>query len=330
VNGELREQAHRAARLDPLGLDGLFARPDWPGVTVLPYVRCSTRGHPRNPVRSLAMLRDVHALMCAHEVRFPGTVLREYPWLEAWLIELGQASGHVPCGDNATWGWANPTDQRARTFTTDPRERVLYAGLGHGESRLDEMLKALCEGRYVDALAAWEPMIEAARSMHRHNVADFMGNVLAPWVSHAFVIGGREYRGPTAAQLPVVLVDWLLWGVDCDDPAYQEYAAYYMAEQPQARRDLVDDAIGILGGRSICGAALDGERHPRTFEELELLLRRMYGFRRSHRELARASLPVRAKGDDSWGTGLFDPEMLDRLIGHTERMYKACRARMTN
>jgi hypothetical protein len=86
VNGELREQAHRAARLDPLGLDGLFARPEWPGVTVLPYVRCSTRGHPRNPVRSLAVLRDVHAVMCAHEVRFSGTVLREYPWLEAWLM----------------------------------------------------------------------------------------------------------------------------------------------------------------------------------------------------------------------------------------------------
>lgn len=324
----LKRQAHRAAELDPLGLDALFGRPDWPQVTVLPHLAKSSRTLPRNPIRSLAVLRDVHCLMCAHEVRFPGTVLGEYPWLERWLIELGQAAGAPPCGNNATYGWANPTDERCRTFTTDPRERVLYAGLGHGETRLDELLEALAEGRFADALAAWEPMVEAARSMHRHNVADFMGNVLAPWVSHAFVIGGREWRGPTAAQLPVVCLDQMLWGYGLPDPAYQEYAAYYMAEQPLARRALVAATVEALDGRPICTAAFDGAFGPQVFDPLEALLRRMYGFRRSHRELARASLPVRAKGDDSWGTGLFDPEMLDRLIRHTERVGIACEDRI--
>ena len=54
-----------------------------------------------------------------------------------------------------------------------------------------------------------------------------------------------------------------------------------------------------------------------SLEGIGALLRRMHGFRAAHLNFARPSLPIREGGDESWGTGEFDPEMLERLLGHT-------------
>ena len=327
---ELKAQAYRAAQLDPYDLDDYFAQPSWTDPAIARRaVRTVRRPLPRDPALALAALRDSHLLMCAVERDRPGRTLADHPWLEPLLIDLGDVAGRVPCGDNACYGWANREKPRIRTYTQDPREPILYRGLGRGESQLDELLAALAAAaeawpgpQVADhlrrAVAAWAPMVDAVRAMHRHNVADFMGNQLAPWVSHSFTIGGRIYRGPTAAQLPVVLIDHLLWGHDLADPEYREYAAYYIAEQPPVRRGVVDEALHRLGSRSLVAAVADGiDRAAR--DALELLLRRMYGFRRSHRRLANASLPVRTQGEQSWGTGQFDPAMLDRLLAYTAK-----------
>jgi hypothetical protein len=72
--------------------------------------------------------------------------------------------------------------------------------------------------------------------MRKARVAPVMAVDIAPWVSNVLTIGGQDYRGPTAAQLPAIIVDWLLWGCDVDDPGYRDYFRYYFAEQPSHRR----------------------------------------------------------------------------------------------
>jgi monodechloroaminopyrrolnitrin synthase len=325
---ELKTQAHRAAQLDPYALDTYFAHPRWTEPHAVRRALATVRPLPDDPALALAALRDIHMLMCALERDRPGRTLPEHPWLEPLLIHLGDVAGHVPCGGNACYGWANPEPPRTRTYTRDPREPVLCWGLGHGESRLDDLLAALAAATAAwpgpkvgdelrRAVDAWAPMVDAVRAMHRHDVADFVGHQLAPWLSHSFTIGGRLCRGPTAAQLPVVLIDYLLWGYDVDDPEYREYAAFYIAEQPRARRAVVTTALQALGSRSLVTAAVDDGINAEACEALALLLRRMYGFRRSHRRLADVSLPVRGPGGQSWGTGQFDPTVLDRLLAHT-------------
>ena len=181
----------------------------------------------------------------------------------------------------------------------------------------------------------WQPMIEAARLMRKARVAPVMAVDIAPWVSNVLTIDGQDYRGPTAAQLPVVLVDWLLWGCDVDDPRYVEYFLYYFAEQPWRRRWLVEQVLACTEGRSLVTRwEEDADRIApryraaarRTRAGLDALLTRMIGFRVSHLRFAKPSLPEREAGERSWGSGQFDPEMLDRLLGHTERAQARLRA----
>jgi hypothetical protein len=218
-------------------------------------------------------------------------------------LACGRAGDHIPRGDNATYGRHNPGPPRTRTFTHTPQERALYEGLALGESRLDELLDglAVCMLRPVDSpehVAAaevlagrWEPMVDATKLMRKARVAPVMGGQIAPWVSHTFVIGGRPYRGPTAAQLPVVLVDWLIWGVDSADTRYREYHRYYSAEQPGPRRRLVAGVLTATGGRGLLrklGDELPGADRrvaARSVAGLGALLQRMHGFREARRRL---------------------------------------------
>jgi len=346
-----RDLAH-VRGLDPLGLDGFYAqapvrlRHTHDVMTTLRLaVRRGHRHGVDSPGTALAMLRDVDPLLCRLQRHIPD--LWRYDGLEPLLVECGRVAEHPPRGGNDTYGDHNPQDERARLFTGTVEERALYRGLALGESRLDDLLDELAViataplGRPGPAAAAdrltglWQPMIDAARLMRKARVAPVMAVDIAPWVSNVLTIDGQDYRGPTAAQLPVVLVDWLLWGCDVDDPRYVEYFLYYFAEQPWRRRWLVEQVLACTEGRSLVtrweqDADRIAPRHRaaarRTRAGLDALLTRMIGFRVSHLRFAKPSLPEREAGDRSWGSGQFDPEMLDRLLGHTERAQARLRA----
>lgn len=339
-----------AAELDPFGLDEWFrggpplARRDvGESLHHLHRITASPPDIPGAEV-ALAALRDLDLLLC-HSHRLAPGVWPRIPQLEALLLRLGKVGDHIPRGANDTYGIRNPLPPNTRTYTRTPQEHALYRGLALGESRLDDLLVALVaclvnpvdSPAHVDAaralVAGWEPMIDGVKLMRRAVVAPVMGGQIAPWVSATFTIGGRGYRGPTAAQLPVVLVDWLIWGCNAHDDVYRDYYRYYAAEQPGYRRQMVAAALGCSGGRGLL-RKIDGEllqvRDPRaalaSLEALADLLRRMYGFRTAHAHIAKPSLPIRPKGAESWGTGEFDPEMLDRLLRYTA----AARARVAD
>lgn len=328
--------------LDPLRLDEFYggkplARRSLPSVMAALHkatrLACGIRA--LNGATALAILRDLDPLVCAVEARTPGAWQR-VDGLEEVLMKCGRVADHIPRGDNATYGLFNPPPPRTRTFTHTPEEHALFRGLAMGESRLDELLGrlAVCLTRRLDdpvhadaaeSLAEqWEPMVDAAKLMRRAHVAPVMGAQIAPWVSHTISIGGRGYRGPTAAQLPVVMVDWMIWGIDRVDPIYRDYHRYYAAEQPLPRRRLVEHALRDASGRSLLSRlaedlpqVADRTVAQRSLDGIDTLLRRMYGFRSAHAVFAKTSLPVRGDGDQSWGTGEFDPEMLDRLLRYT-------------
>lgn len=327
---------------DPLGLDEFYAAMPLAQRTpseVFDVFRAAVATArellPPSPPVALAILRDLDPLLCATQVHRPGTWLSVLD-LEWVLRTCGRIADHIPRGDNATYGRYNPPAPRTRTFTHTPEEHALYRGLAMGESGLDRLLAGLSAclkspvGSEIHAFTAeslahwWEPMIDGAKLMRKAHVAPVMGGQIAPWVSHTFVIGGRPYRGPTAAQLPVVLVDELVWGADCDDPTYREYHRFYAAEQPTPRRRRARRALEESGGRTLLvqlAKELPRVGHSaqvrRSLDGVGALLRRMHGFRASHLAFARPSLPIRPGGEESWGSGEFDPEMLDRLLAHT-------------
>lgn len=328
--------------LDPLRLDPFYRAPlaHRHPAHVCRILRRAIRRARRlgvpDAATAIAILRDLDPLMCAAERYIPGWWRMD--GLEPLLLECARKCGYPPRGANHTYGTYNPPGERTRLFTGTDEERALYRGLAMGESRLDELLDALavcaehrlgsveCAGATAALRLTWQPMIDAAKLMRRARVAPVMAEQIAPWVSNIFRIDGRDFRGPTAAQLPVVDVDTGLWGADADDPVYQAYRAFYSAEQPPHRRARMAAMLDATGGRSLItrfsdeiGRVTPAERSAAlaALSGIETLLTRMIGFRESHLRFALPSLPQRAHGEESWGSGSFDPEMMERLRVHT-------------
>lgn len=352
--------------LDPLGLDGFYSKPlcEYSPQAIATTLKIAAkrgiqasrvgewaRGFimdlpPKNPsiAEALAILRDIDPLLRA-QAKHQLDIWKSIPGLEDLLLQCGNVAGHIPCGGNDTYGRFNPPYPRVRNFTGTEEERALFFGLAQGESQLDDLLWELTKccayriGLDGNAVAAnqlvehWEPMIESAKLMRKAQVAPVMSTQIAPWVSNVLTIDGKEYRGPTAAQLPVVLVDGLLWGADVDDAEYREYYAFYASEQPLYRRWLMEHILEVTDGRSLLSRIeedLPKVIHPvarenarRSLEGLAALLQRIYGFRISHRNFAIPSLStrttVREDREEAWGSGSFDPSMILKLIDYTEQ-----------
>lgn len=283
------------------------------------------------PADALAALRDLGFLACVAERRRPGAV-HARPGLEALLIELGAACGHVPRDDNYTYGPANPGGTRMRTFTGLDEERRLIAAIQHGLSGADEALQyalvlselpvaAPAFPRYVDrAASAWRKMIEAAVNMRRSMPPPVFAFEILPWLV-PLTIGGTTYRAPTGAAGQNCVLDWFLYGADCEDERYQRFWRLNRSELVPEHRHIVreisvrmDDSSLLSRIERELAAGDDSEATQQSVAALARLLTDMYKFRRAHYRVASESLKLRPY---PIGSGLESIELLDLMLHHT-------------
>lgn len=312
---------------DPLGLDSFFRRR---GAVVehrldelmdaLTTVAREAGGQALTSAEALAALRDLDFLLCAVELAEP-LGYKRVPGLETLLQELGSTAGHIPRGSVLTYGLCNPLDERMRLFTGRGEERSFVTELAAGMRGLDTVLRglvaladhpvdspdAVAAARRLEA--AWEPMIKAAVAMLRTMPPEvFSGEIVSCFVP--LDIGGASYQGVTGAQTLNVTIDYLLWGVECQDGTYRAYAQANLGEQLPPHRELVAHAVDRTGGASIlthiehqlAGRAVqDHAAAEAVLHHLESLLRRIGTFRTVHRRLADLNLPLRPTPTGSGG-----------------------------
>ena len=328
----------RAQELDPFGLDAYFTgsplRERTEASVVAQLNDCVRRAAAEGwtPALALAALRDLGFLACAVERRRPG-VMSACPGLEALLIDLGRACGHVPRDDNYTYGPANPHGARMRTFTGLDEERLLIAAIQHGLTGADEALRvalALSElpvdapafPRCVGLIApAWHKMIEAAVDMRRNMPPPVFAFEILPWLV-PLTVGGTTYRAPTGAAGQNCILDWFLHAADSKDERYQRFWSLNRAEMIPEHRQLVHEISSRMHGSSLLSrierevaASGDSEAIDRSVAELEHLLTEIYKFRKVHYRVASESLNLRPY---PIGSGLESIELLDLMLQHTQ------------
>ncbi|WP_079408582.1 monodechloroaminopyrrolnitrin synthase PrnB family protein [Streptomyces sp. 3211] len=173
-------------------------------------------------VDALAAMRDIGMIVGSlqrHESHDPFADLD----LQRAMLELGRRTGMVPRDTVLHYCWWNPTGSRMRTFTGDERERRLIQATAIALKDIETAARNLVrlpelnisDPEYaIRCRTAGQSIHEAAQTVHlsrsgldaRHFAVE-----LRPYYE-PIQIAGKEYDAPAAAQVPLYLIDQMMWG----------------------------------------------------------------------------------------------------------------------
>jgi hypothetical protein len=156
------------------------------------------------------------------------------PEVEVPLVALSVRTQMIPRDTVYHYGPWNPVGARQRMFTGEPEETILIDSVRAAAPALDDALRALSHAFDLSvedpALACYlaraahglGTLIEALDSVRHSLPPAFFARTLRPYFEEVS-IAGRAYLGPAAAQLPLYLVDELLWASDNTEDTYGSF-----------------------------------------------------------------------------------------------------------
>ncbi|GIJ50364.1 hypothetical protein Val02_72500 [Virgisporangium aliadipatigenens] len=150
------------------------------------------------------------------------------------LRELGRRTEMVPRDTVHHYTTWNPVGHRQRMYTGDPQESVLqesvrmvFPALRHGLDLCDELSDtAPGEDRFAPLLDALTTrlgaMVDSIDLVLREVSPVFFARVLRAYFEEV-TLDGKVLLGPAAAQVPLWLVDQVIWASDLGSPDYEEF-----------------------------------------------------------------------------------------------------------
>ncbi len=256
-----------------------------------------------------------------------GVDIEAYLEIRKAAKRLMEATGEGPRDSVYTYMFRNPSDERMRTFTSNPSERSLIRGFQMGMEYLffaiekAELLATTPENspQYAalctDIISGLEGMVAGIREAKKIPPEVFM-QVLRPYAD-AISFEGKDYVGPGGAQIPVYLVDLMLWSSDLPDEWYAPYALHSADGGPPVYRELTKELVGkpsaltrLIKGYEAGGAT---EEAAQALRKCLLFLRK---FRLTHFNLAKSTFALREEG--SVGSSGSPVTILEQINGALE------------
>lgn len=274
---------------------------------------------------SRASMRDLG--MIAASLQRHGISISSLPNLENTLIVLGNKTGEVPRETVFHYGPWNPTGERTRTFTGTEGEKLFIDSFREGMSGLDSCIKSLIQAQATslgpdfarllnDSKDQFERMVKAMVEIRRKITPQFFTENLRPYFP-VLNIGGNDYLAPGGAQMPVLLVDRVLWGTDETNPEYQSYYVDNQAYLPTEYK--IDSYINRESVVSKFVREANESDHE-TFtsrEALKNLFTSLLSFRYPHLQTAKENFALRKDG--AKGSGGYQPIILETLVNLTRQ-----------
>ncbi len=330
-----QDLAREISSLDPLAVDNFMVN-ELPvlnqaadvnriveaGVRVLPNTgRIEEMSYAENQ----AALRDLG--MIASSIVRHGVDIREVREIETTLVSLGNKYDEMPRETVFHYGPWNPDNGRLRTFTGTEGEAMFIDSFRKGMVGLDRSIDKLIESQKLDtrdlgygnsleeARDGFQAMVDAMVAVRRTITPEFFTFEMRPYFP-VLNIGGRDYQAPGGAQMPMLLIDRILWGVDMENEEYHNYFAESRQYLPRMYRE-VDELVSpesvvsrIGSDTESCNESIESARQG----ALELLSS-IQKFRFPHLKTARDNFAHRS--EESKGSGGYTPDILDNLIGWT-------------
>jgi hypothetical protein len=156
------------------------------------------------------------------------------PGLEEVLVELGRRTRMVPRDTVHHYTEFNPSGPRRRMYTGDPQEDCLIGVTQVALTQLSGAVEVCRRLSVSDPGQAEFPVLltELAEKIGSFDVAmrdvarkidpSFFGKELRPYFEDIRV-GGATYAGPAGSQVPLFLVDLVVWASDHGSEQFDEF-----------------------------------------------------------------------------------------------------------
>jgi monodechloroaminopyrrolnitrin synthase len=272
-----------------------------------------------------AITRDLNLLFCSatrHKIEFH-SCFREL------LLGCSSLTDEVPTDTVYTYGVRNPDGSRERSLTTFAEERVFIKSLKSAMARLPEIVEYLFEAGqlscdsegFVDRLrlsvGKFGELLPSMKEVFMRVSPDFFTEHLRPFFDSK-EIGGKTYLAAGGAQMPLILVDYLLWGASVHEPMYRRYLEENVEYQPPRVREWYH----TIKQRSLIEKIIDESTMERGIvreqaRELTGLFEIISKFRKPHYRIATMNMNIRSEG--SVGSGGYTTDILELLMDRTQK-----------
>jgi hypothetical protein len=265
---------------------------------------------------ALACLRDLDFLLSS-SLRHGRNLIPEIDQLEDILIMLGERADTIPRGTVTTYGMANPTDERQRSFTGSEIEATFIKSVSDGAYALEDAMETYAyRGRLAGLQSidrGLDVMIDSIVTVRRQVSPEYFTNVLRPYFE-PLVINNTEYHGSGGAQLQFIAIDFLLWGLDDDSEEYSEYFMNNLSYLSSQQRLHLGRSMSMHNGESLL-TYLKNNDDPEMADACLSVLKKLKKFRLPHKRVAEDNFKLRTK--DQVGSGSYRTDILSILIDKT-------------
>ncbi|MEU7752214.1 monodechloroaminopyrrolnitrin synthase PrnB family protein [Micromonospora sp. NPDC049171] len=297
----------------------------------------------------LAAMRDLGMFLGSLK-RHGVEPLSVVPEATAVLEELGRRTDMVPRDTVHHYTTWNPLGHRQRMYTGDPQEgflqesvRMVFPSLRTGLNTCDVLADtAPTDPEFAPLLDELNlrltAMVDSIDLVLRHVSPVFFARVLRPYFEE-IIVSGRELLGPAAAQVPLWLVDQVIWAADRSEPDYSEFIrhsvpfslprwrSYYT--RWTERRSVVSRLVDAFGGVDGAATGNDSLVLRRGAEALARVLRTVVVFRGRHLGIARQAYQADLRLYPV-GSGGASVELLRQIIDLTRQNAGLVQARRSD
>ena len=331
------------ARAHVLQLPSLNRKKDVPGIVGLLREFLPAGGVPSGWgfVEAAAAMRDIGFVLGSLK-RHGHEPVDAVPGLEPVLLDLARVTDLPPRETLlhvTVWNPAAADAQRSYTGLPDEAHLLesvrismaaLEAAIALTVELSDEPLRSPAFAEKCDELAAYlQKMVESIVYAYRYISPQVFYDELRPFYD-PIRVGGQSYLGPGAVEMPLFVLEHVLWGSQSDHQAYREFKETYLpyvlpafraiyarfAERPS----LIDRALGEAHAREA-----RGERVEAGLAALDRVFEVLLRFRAPHRNLAERVYEAGRSGP-AIGSGGYAPAMLGDLLELTRTARSRLRA----
>jgi hypothetical protein len=262
---QLQEDQH-ISLLDPLKADRFFRetfvvlaaqkQPDQFIEAIWPLINEALQLPQFTRLEALAALRDL-GMIAAVVTRY-GIPVPDLPDLEQALARLGKLGGEVPRETLFSYTTRNPEGTRLRTFTNLTEERLFIDTLREGLLSTIVCLRATFQAclyepydpAFVQSLEmaaeAFSELVPGIVEIRKKISPELFTFQMRPFFD-PFEVNGVSYLAPSGTQLPLILIDWLVWGRVLDEEEQWTYASQQLPYLPSCYSELATALLNRPG-----------------------------------------------------------------------------------
>ena len=228
----------------------------------------------------------------------------------------------------------NPTDERIRTYTglEDEKQliesvRIAYPSLLDAIAILEKTyLIPLTDPSFADHCTTIREMLEGMVKgivLAKRKVSpEVFANELRFYYDAIKVDYNNRYMGPGAVEMPMFVIDHLLWSCDCDDEVYTEFKKGYLNYNLLAVRDVYhrfDKKPSLTTRMTEAFAANPSNEVFNNALALSDLFTVLKSFRMPHKKVAESAYQHQDEKHHQKGSGGYAVDILQHIIDLQQR-----------